>query len=39
MLDIVLGGDHASLFRRKQLKALVTIHAKDEVGAAVALPA
>lgn len=30
VLDLVLGGDHASLFRRKQLKALVHIHAKDE---------
>jgi hypothetical protein len=30
LLDWALGGEHASLFRRKQLKALVTLHAKDE---------
>ncbi len=30
LLDFVLGGEHASLFRRKQLKALVTLHARDE---------
>jgi len=30
ILDGVLGGDHASLFRRKQLKALLHIHAKEE---------
>ncbi len=30
LLDYVLGGEHTSLFRRKQLKALVNIHGKDE---------
>lgn len=30
ILDKVLGGDHASLFRRKQLKALLSIHGKEE---------
>lgn len=29
-LDWMLGGEHGSLFRRKQLKALVTLHSKDE---------
>ncbi|GAX83717.1 hypothetical protein CEUSTIGMA_g11142.t1 [Chlamydomonas eustigma] len=30
ILDYVLGGEHSSLFRRKQLKALVSIHSKEE---------
>ncbi|KAG1658546.1 hypothetical protein FOA52_004573 [Chlamydomonas sp. UWO 241] len=30
VLDRVLGGDHASLFRRKQLKALLAIHGQEE---------
>ena len=30
LLDFVLGGEHSSLFRRSQLKALVSIHALDE---------
>jgi metal transporter CNNM len=30
LLDFVLGGEHSTLFRRSQLKALVSIHALDE---------
>ncbi|GAX72913.1 hypothetical protein CEUSTIGMA_g368.t1 [Chlamydomonas eustigma] len=30
ILDYVLGGEHSSLFRRKQLKALVSIHSREE---------
>ena len=30
LLDYVLGGDHGTLFRRKQLKALVSIHTQQE---------
>ena len=30
LLDFVLGGEHSTLFRRSQLKALVSIHGHDE---------
>ena len=30
VLDYVLGGEQSSLFRRKELKALVHIHSRDE---------
>ena len=30
VLDYVLGGETSSLFRRKQLKALVHIHSREE---------